>query len=118
MKAAFVVQPFDRLGPGKQSSSLAILTFELARHLAPYGRVTVYDGADVRGKSELQHQGVHYRYLPVWQDHGLLWRIFIDKNKKMIYDLGTNLLLLYSLRFFAYLPRAPRACSKPAVLPQ
>lgn len=68
MKIAIVNQPWGDLIPANPSGSIPILIYETAQRLAKEGhQVTVYSRSKWK-KTETLHEGVCYRYIPVFLD--------------------------------------------------
>ena len=112
MKVAFVTQPWDELAPPAEAgSSIAILTYQVARRLTGVGEITIYTK---RGHSQqkTQHddQGIQYRRISVdvenWllKPFKLLDRLAIFRKPKQpffassLYYLGYVLQVAYDLR--------------------
>lgn len=74
MKVAFVTQPWDEvvLSVGG-SSSIAILTYQIARRLARSGEVIIYAKRDPsQPKAQRDDEGIHYRRVSVVAENWLL----------------------------------------------
>lgn len=63
MKIAFVAQHWDEVDPrGGGSTSIAILTYQMARHLTRSGEVLIYARrGHSQQKVQLDEEGIHYR---------------------------------------------------------
>jgi glycosyltransferase involved in cell wall biosynthesis len=85
MKIAFINQPLDLLIPPIfPTASVAIVTYQFARHLAKSNDVLVYGSQQLGKRESLCNEGVNYHYVPLNFDARLL------KFSKKLFKLLNN----------------------------
>ncbi|MDY6949999.1 MAG: glycosyltransferase family 4 protein [Thermodesulfobacteriota bacterium] len=67
LKIAFVNQPWNSAIPPVQAGSIAIWTYQIARHLSKTCDVVVYGRAESKNRVKYD-EGVQYRYVQTWPD--------------------------------------------------